>query len=136
MRIMTDTNVLLSAALFPSPIMIELIERVTTEHTLVLCSHIIEELHEVFERKFNTKKTLLNVFLSKLSYDFIYTPTNINPKMYPEIRDKEDLPILVSALIAGVDLIITGDKDFFDIKSAQEELPIIMTPREFIKSDL
>jgi predicted nucleic acid-binding protein len=36
MRILIDTNVLLSAILFPTPIMNEVLERVTTEHTLVL----------------------------------------------------------------------------------------------------
>jgi putative PIN family toxin of toxin-antitoxin system len=133
---MIDTNVLLSAVVFPSPSMKELIERITTEHTLMLCSHIIEELQEVFDRKFKSQKTFLNVFLSKLSYDYIYTPTDINPKNYPEIRDKEDLPILVSALIAGVDLIITGDKDFFHIEASQEELPLILTPKDFLQRNL
>lgn len=136
MRILIDTNVLLSAILFPSPLMNEVLERVTSEHTLILCSYVIDELHEVFDRKFESKKVFLDEFLSKLSYDFIYTPTDINPEKYPEIRDKNDLPILVSALIAGVDLIITGDKDFFDIKGSQEELPVILLPKEFIKSNL
>lgn len=136
MRIMIDTNVLLSAALFPTPLMVALFERVTTNHTLVLCSYIIDEIHEVFERKFSLKMGFLDEFLSKLSYDFIYTPADIHPENYPEIRDQHDLPILVSALIAGVDLIITGDKDFFDMKTSKEELPLVLTPREFIESNL
>jgi len=133
MRIMIDTNVLLSSVAFPNPKMTSLIEKVTTEHSLVLCSHIIEELHGVINRKFKDKKESLEKFLSKLTYDFVYTPTDINLKNYPGIRDRNDLPILVSALVGGVDLIITGDKDFFDIKAASDELPIIMTPREFIE---
>lgn len=133
MRIMIDTNVLLSAVVFPNPKMTSLIEKVTTEHSLVLCSHIIEEMHDVINRKFQDKKEFLDKFLSKLTYDFVYTPTDINPKNYPEIRDKDDLPILVSALAESVDLIITGDEDFFDIKGASVELPIIMTPRKFME---
>lgn len=133
MRIMIDTNVLLSAVIFPNPKMTSLIEKVTTEHNLVLCSHIIEEMHDVINRKFQDKKEFYEKFLSKLTYDFIYTPTDINPKNYPEIRDKDDLPILVSALAESVDLIITGDEDFFDIKGASVELPIIMTPRKFME---
>jgi predicted nucleic acid-binding protein len=41
----------------------------------------------------------------------------------------------VSAIVAGVDLIITGDKDFFDIKTGdiEIELPVIITPKEFIE---
>lgn len=136
MRIMIDTNVLLSSVVFPNPQMTSLIEKITNEHSLVLCSHIIEELHGVINRKFSDKKESLEKFLSKLTYEFIYTPTDINPNNYPEIRDKNDLPILVSALVGGVDLIITGDDDFFDITSAADELPIVMKPRGFIEKYL
>ena len=73
-------------------------------------------------------------FLSKLAYDYVYTPIDIDSYDYPEIRDKDDLPILVSAIVAGVDMIITGDKDFFDVdvSNFDTNFPIIVTPREFI----
>lgn len=134
MRIMIDTNVLISAVLFPNPRMNQLMDKVTSEHILVLCSHIMEELQDLFETKFTGKKALLDRFLSKLSYDFVYTPVDLNPQDYPEIRDKDDLPILASAIIAGIDVIITGDKDFFDIDMSKFEMdfPLIITPREFI----
>jgi predicted nucleic acid-binding protein len=109
---------------------------VTTNHTLVLCSYVINETHAVFERKFSSKIIFLDQFLSKLAYDFIYTPVDIHSENYPEIRDEHDLPILVSALIAGVDLIITGDKDFFNIKASKDELPLVLTPRDFFESNL
>ena len=44
MRIMLDTNVLLSALLFPGPNMDELFRRIVTEHRLVLSSYVIDEL--------------------------------------------------------------------------------------------
>lgn len=136
MRIMIDTNVLLSSVVFPNSKITSLIEKVTSEHSLIICSHIIEELHGVINLKFSDKKDSLEKFLSKLTYDFVYTPADINPNNYPGIRDKNDLPILVSALVGGVDLIITGDKDFFDIKAASDELPVFMTPKEFIEKFL
>ena len=51
MRVMLDTNVLISALLFLSRHMDLLFERVVTEHTMVLSSYVIEELHKVVERK-------------------------------------------------------------------------------------
>lgn len=74
-------------------------------------------------------------FFSKYSYEYVYTPLDINPEDYPEIRDINDLPILVSAIVADVDMIITGDKDFFDIKAGdfEMELPVIVTLKEFIE---
>jgi putative PIN family toxin of toxin-antitoxin system len=135
MRILVDTNVLISASLFPNPNMNQLMDRIALEHTLVLPSHVMEELEMLFDTKFKGKKNLLKRFFAKYSYDYVYTPLDINPEDYPEIRDKNDLPILVSAIVAGVDLIITGDKDFFDIKTRdiEIELPVIITPKEFIE---
>jgi putative PIN family toxin of toxin-antitoxin system len=130
MRIMIDTNVLISAALFPNSQISLLINKVTVTHELILCSYIIDELHEIFHRKFKDRIYLLDKFLYKLAYELIYTPTDIKSAEYPEIRDKEDLPILVSALLSDVDILITGDKDFFDVDM---DKPEILTPREYLE---
>ena len=130
MRIMIDTNVLISAALFPNSQISLLIKKVTVTHELILCSYIIDELHEIFHRKFKDRIYLLDKFLYKLAYELIYTPTDIKSAEYPEIRDKEDLPILVSALLSNVDILITGDKDFFDVDM---DKPEILTPREYLE---
>lgn len=41
-----------------------------------------------------------------------------------------DLSIIVSALISDVDILITGDKDFFDVGM---DKPNIVTPREYLE---
>ncbi len=53
MRIMVDTNVIISAILSPESLSARVVEKVMIEHHLVLCSHIIDELHRVFKEKFN-----------------------------------------------------------------------------------
>ena len=109
----------------------KVIQKVTDNHTLVLCSHIFNELEQAFQKKFSDQKQLLDKFLYKLAYELVYTPADIDPANYPIIRDKEDLPIIVSALsLSGVDLLITGDKDFFDVKI---DKPEIITPREYLE---
>ena len=130
MRIMIDTNIFISAILFPDSTPSKVVEKVLDEYHLVLCSQIIEELHEVFDRKFNHKISSLEDFLSKLSYELVYTPQRIDKKEYPDIKDQKDLPILVSSILGDVDYLITGDKDFFDIEI---ERPEIITAREFLK---
>ena len=129
MRIMTDTNVIISAILFPKSQTTKVIQNVTEDHTLVLCSHIIDELQEIFDRKFKDKSHLLDMFLSKLSFELVYTPADINSASYPNIRDKEDLPIFVSALLSDVDILITGDKDFFELEI---DKPEIISPRDYL----
>lgn len=44
--------------------------------------------------------------------------------------DKKDLPILVSAILGDIDILITGDKDFARIEI---DRPEILTPREFVE---
>ncbi|MGI6145748.1 MAG: hypothetical protein ACOYED_08300 [Peptococcia bacterium] len=40
------------------------------------------------------------------------------------------IPILVTALLSDVDILITGDKDFFDVDI---DRPEILTPREYLE---
>lgn len=130
MRIMIDTNIIISAILFPNSSPSRFIEEVTSEHSIVLCSHIIDELHRVFNKKFKDKLLYLEKFLSKFSFELVYTPQDIEVDNYPNIRDVADLPILVSAIIEDVDVIVTGDKDFFDVEI---EKPEIITVKEYFE---
>ncbi len=129
---MTDTNILVSAIIFPNSIAGKILERIIVEHKLVLCSYIIDELHDVFERKFRHKIEALEIFLGELSFEMGYTPKNIDPGEYPDIRDKDDLPILASAILSEVDIFVTGDKDFHSMRI---EKPKIVTLKDFGQFD-
>lgn len=50
MSVMLDTNVLLSALLFPGERMDMLMRCIFEEHRLVLSSFVVEELHSAVER--------------------------------------------------------------------------------------
>ena len=67
-------------------------------------------------------------FLERLSYEVAEAPAEIDEDIYPKVRDKKDYPILASAVIADVDVFITGDKDFGGLDL---ERPEIMTISEF-----
>lgn len=129
MRIIIDTNVLISAIIYPASIPGKAVTKVLNNHKLVLCSFIIEELHRILSRKFKNKTEYLEEFLRKVTFELVDTPIVIDSTRYPAIRDKRDLPILVSAITAEVDMIITGDKDFLVLGI---EKPIVLTPAEFM----
>jgi len=129
MRIMIDTNILISALLFPSKRMDDLVYRITTRYTLVLSSYIIEELLEVTERKFKDKVAVVDTLLSQIPYELVYTPKHPALGIF-EIRDKKDYPVLYSAITEGVDIFISGDKDFDEIVI---EKPEILTPAAFLE---
>ena len=129
MRIMLDTNVLLSAILFPSERMNRMMRCIFEEHRLVLSSFIVEELGYVIQRKFPTKAAAVDQMLAAMSYELVYTPRVMDETLF-EIRDPKDDPVLYTAIIEDVDILITGDKDFAEI---QVERPEICTPVEFMR---
>lgn len=129
MRVMLDSNVLFSALLFPGETMNKLMQKVTTEHQLVLSSYIVNELLDVTRRKFSSKVTVIDTLLSQLPYELVYTPELQKPDLF-EIRDVKDYPILYSAITEGVDVFVTGDKDFDDVVV---EKPEIITPAGFVE---
>ncbi|ADL68374.1 PilT protein domain protein [Thermoanaerobacterium thermosaccharolyticum DSM 571] len=130
MRIMIDTNVLILIFLFPTSRMKKLVDIITDQHTIVLPSYVIDELKMVIRRKFPAKYQDLDTFLSELPFEYTYTIEKIYIHKYPDIRDKKDLPVLVSAITEDVDVLITGDKDFYDLKI---EKPEILTPAKFVE---
>lgn len=129
MRIMIDTNVLISALLFPSQQMNTLVYKITSEHHLVLSSYIVNELLDVTRRKFNNKVEAVDILLSQLPYELVYVPEQPKPGLF-EIRDEKDYPVLYSAVIEDVDIFITGDKDFDGLNL---EKPEIISPTDFLK---
>jgi len=77
MRIMLDTNVLISMLFFPSTQFKRTLDYITRNHKLVLSSFVIDELFAVAARKFPTKKYAIDSFLSNLSYELVYTPCHM-----------------------------------------------------------
>jgi putative PIN family toxin of toxin-antitoxin system len=128
MRIMLDTNVLISMLVFKS--FNAVIDKITQKHSIVLCSYVIDELHEVIERKFPNKQKDIEKFLMKLPFELVYTPKTIEEHDLFKIRDVDDEKVLYSAIIADVDILLTGDKDFSDIEI---EKPEILTPSAFLE---
>ena len=127
MRIMLDTNVLISMILFPSSQFTVMLEYITRYHTLVLSSFVLDELTAVVERKFPSRIGVIDNFLHGLSYELVYTPHRMRPDMF-KIRDMKDYPVLYSAISDDIDIFITGDRDFEDIGI---EKPEILTPSKF-----
>ncbi|MBQ6555313.1 MAG: PIN domain nuclease, partial [Firmicutes bacterium] len=107
---------------------IQMLQYITQEHQLVLSSFVTDELIAVAEKKFPAKKKAIDIFLTGLSYEFVYTPKTLEKGLF-EIRDIKDYPVLYTAIIENIDIFITGDKDFTDVDI---EKPKIMTPTDFI----
>ena len=124
-RILVDTNVMISALLFPKSKPSQALLLVTEQHELVLCDRNIRELKEVLRRKLPRLLPDLEVLLAELSYELI-PEINHAEKL---IRDIKDQPILNAAIVYNVDIILTGDKDFLCLGM---DHPKCMNPSDFL----
>jgi putative PIN family toxin of toxin-antitoxin system len=128
MQIMADANIIVSAILFPQSIVSKTIKHIVTHEKLVLSQYTIDEIKEVFNKKFPHKIHEMEKFLVKLPYE-LFSLKDIDNKKYPHIRDINDLPVLANAIESNVDLLITGDNDFNEIKIKK---PKIMKPGKYL----
>jgi putative PIN family toxin of toxin-antitoxin system len=130
MRIMIDTNILISAFVFKSESMNLLLERIVENHDLIISSYVLDELNEVIKRKFPNQIKALDKFLTALSFQLVYSPKTPENSNLFYIRDENDYMVLYTAIIEDVDIFITGDKDFKDVDI---ERPEILTLSEFLE---
>jgi len=130
LRVFVDTNIIISAILFPNAKVAKVFSHLIEKHTVIIASYIKEECKEVFEKKFPLKKEQLNIFFDGIRFEEFKTPKKIDEKKYPKIRDIKDLPVLVSAILSDSDILITGDKDFEDVKI---DKPLIFTPAAYFE---
>ena len=116
MRVMIDTNIIISAVLFPNgKASAALMKALVSPYKPVTCDYVIDELHRKFREKWPDRITELDAFLyTSLSViDVVKTPKTV-VEDENLIRDEKDRPILRAALDAGADLFLTGDKDFLE----------------------
>lgn len=128
MRIMLDTNILFSAFFFPKGTVGKALDTIVSYHRIVLCSYVIEEIKRIIQKKMPHKSHDFDVFLTQLDYEYAHTPKEMDLTLY-EIRDPKDYPILYSAILYNVVILLTGDADF---KATSIKHPEILTPKEFL----
>jgi len=127
MKIMIDTNIIISSILFPKSIISEIVKHMVVNHKITLSQYTIDEIKEVFGKKFPHRINEMENFMKDLPYD-LFSLREIDNKKYPKIRDNNDIPILANAIESDVDLLVTGDKDFDEISMKR---PKIITPRKY-----
>lgn len=126
MRVLIDTNILLSAMWFPNSRVAKTLLYVADNHELVLCDTNVAEMKAVIKRKTPDVLADAEVFLAELPYELIPSVE----KAEQLIRDPKDQPILNAALTYRIDIILTGDKDFLNMDL---EYPKMMNVAQFLE---
>ena len=77
MKIMIDTNVIISSLLKQGSVPDIVLNYVCNNHNLILCDHIINECYTVAKRRFPTKIDVLNDLFAKMRYELVAAPITL-----------------------------------------------------------
>lgn len=134
MRVLIDTNILISAALSSQGTPFQaFVKAVTYPNHGLVCEQNIDEMRRIFNRKFPKKIAALEKFLSLALITLEMVPTPMEEyDSEVQIRDVNDRPILRAAIYAKADVLLTGDKDFLE---SGVKNPKIMTATDFVQLD-
>lgn len=128
MRVALDTNILVSA-LVTRGLSTDVIRLVLAKHDLILTETILNELGQVLRKKFRVPDSRVEFVINKFQ-KYVQTQKSKFTGSLELIRDPDDRLVLASVIEARADILITGDKDFLDVRDRIPEI-LIKTPREF-----
>lgn len=132
MKIVCDTNILISAFVFPGGPPEEIIQGVIVgDYLLGISDEIITELERVLHKKFFWPADKINrvkEFLAR-NAEKVYPVTTIKV-----IKDEPDNRILECAAEFGADFIVSGDKHILQLKKYKHNKSIIkiVTAMDFL----
>lgn len=129
MRVVLDTNVLLSAAFFPGVCDKLLVHSLLTPDVeLVLSQHILDEFMEHGAGKLQGSPDRLEAFANELRQHAQWVqPTPIPTEAFDDV---DDLPVLGTAIAGQATYLVTGDKALMALGTYQGV--IILSPRHFL----
>lgn len=131
MRIFLDTNVIVAAYEWQNGVCAKVYDMVYRNHDLTTSEKVIAESARILSEKFQVPEELTTIFIEELrENDVAPEPSKAYDVAFPD-NDQEDPLILASAIAAGVDVLVTGDKAFRSVDESVPELDI-RTPREFL----
>ena len=130
MRIVLDTNVLVSALLKPGSKPARILRLVLQgEIDVVTSEAILSEYTEVLSRpKFHLDPQLVQTILEILRSRSIHAPAL---PLSLDLPDGQDEAFLEAALAAGADALVTGDKNHFPRGLCRGQK--VMSPDEFLR---
>ena len=127
MRVCLDTNVLV-AAFAARGLCADLLRLVMADHELIIPEIVEEELHRVLSQKFKLSEEALASVQSVLDR-YEKTPRTEAPSPV-SLRDPDDEKVLVDAVAAGAQILVSGDQDLL-VAAHESPIPIV-SPRAFL----
>jgi putative PIN family toxin of toxin-antitoxin system len=133
-RVVADTNVLVSGLIWPGPpatfldaALRRVFHQLTSEELLAELEEVLNRSH--LEPRLRARgRSVAEVMAKQRVLATLVQPTDLQPPS--ELRDLKDLPVLRCAVGGQAQAIVTGDKDLLTLKEFRGVL--IVTPRIFL----
>ena len=131
MKIMLDTNVLISALVFGGKPREAISQLVSEGHDIYVSTYVDQEFRDIVHLKWPRQEAELMELYEKMC--FIHCGST--DERLGNLRDEKDIPVLSDALYYGMDILLTGDKDFLE---ADIDSPLLLSPAlllEYLKTN-
>lgn len=141
-RVFLDTSILITALLSSLGGSFYILTQLNEKYQFQINEFVLNEILKVLDKKFSHKKELKNylfLLLGLSKIEILPNPSKFSLKRVSKIINKEDAPILVSALQSSHYLITLDRKDFLNpkvLEFAKKKGLSILTPREFLESKI
>lgn len=126
MKIMLDTNVLISALVFGGTPRQLLGKLLLAGHDIYVSEYVGREFADIIHLKWPEKEKKLLYVYEQMS--FIHCDS-VKEEL-GTLRDKKDIPVLSDAIYHEMDILLTGDKDFLE---ADISHPLIFSPKMLLE---
>lgn len=126
MRVVLDTNVLL-AAIATHGLCQALVTLIFRDHVVILSEHILGEVAKHYQGKLKATKRQADAVVATLrAHSEIVDPVKVP---HGTVRDKDDLPVLGTAVAASATVLVTGDQELLGLALLRGIA--ILSPRDF-----
>lgn len=126
LRVMLDTNVLISAIVFDADVLNLLVRLSKDRHKMYISEYIDHEFRDKILEKWEDKARKILLMYEGLMIPVLNSSLSIKCKL----RDPKDEQVLTDAMDSHMDILLTGDKDFYD---GNFENIKIMTVKELVE---
>lgn len=129
MKVMLDTNVLISAFVFGGKVRKALEILFGTDCEIYISEYVDAEFKRILREKWSDRAD--KIYALYRSMDFVFCSST--SETLGHLRDEKDIPVLSDAIYHGTDILLTGDKDFLE---SEVVTPKIISPAELLENFL
>lgn len=129
MKVVFDTNLLISGFFTTAGISQYVFSLGIKRHTVILSQYILDELERKLVGKFEIPARQVESLIQFLRSRAIIFDPPANPRI--QFADKKDIPLLNLAEASDAHYLVTGDKGLLKLKKIGKTL--ILSPREAIE---